>query len=209
MSEPDLHTMNEDEVFDLFFESLKSGDWDTAKRMFRDLHGRASSTPDRGGILADQDIVRALEDGRIRTHPEVEPEQVQPVSLDIRMGEDLVDAATGRRIEPIGNTHEIVPWRLYHAGTMESISIADDIAAQLAGRSSFAREGLVVHLTAGWVDAGWSGVLTMEMFNFGPEPVYVDAGERVAQLVFYETKSESSGYSGAYAGADRPEGSKR
>jgi dCTP deaminase len=160
-------------------------------------------------ILSDRDIAEGLDAGEIVTEPPVEAEQIQPASLDIRMGEEVVDAATDSRVEPTGGTYEVSPRRLYHAATFESVDLPRDLAAQIAGRSSFAREGLVVHLTAGWVDPGWTGRLTMEMVNLGPNPIAVDIGERVAQLVFLKLSSESEGYAGRYQGADGVEGSKR
>lgn len=152
-------------------------------------------------ILADVDIADALDGGRIVVDPEPTAEQIQPSSLDLRLGDHVVDVAEGRALEPDGGTYRIHPGRFYRAATLESVTLPNDLAASIENRSTFAREGLLPHLAAGLVDPGWSGVLTLEMVNF-MAPIDIDIGERIVQLVFETLMSESSGYEGKYQGAD-------
>jgi len=70
---------------------------------------------------------------------------------------------------------------------MEYIKLPSNMAAQLEGRSSFARLGLQVHMTAGFVDPGFEGVLTFEIYNAGHNPIRLYPGLRVAQLRFMNT----------------------
>ncbi len=71
------------------------------------------------------------------------------------------------------------------AHSMEYICLPDSVAAQVEGRSSFARLGIAVHMTAGFVDPGFQGVLTFEIFNAGPNPVRLYPGIRIGQLRFF------------------------
>jgi dCTP deaminase len=101
-----------------------------------------------------------------------------------------------KRVESSG--HILEPGVRYLGETEESVRLPNDVAAQLAGRSSIGRLGVIVHKTAGWVDPGFQGSITLELMNLGDEPVHLEAGERVAQLVFFKLDERSSGYDGNY-----------
>lgn len=168
-------------------------------------------------ILSDRDIAAALDEGRIEFEPGIDCDgQVQPASVDLRMGDALKRG--GERLRPGFNKEfdekfDIRPFwdggDFYLGTTLESVSLPDDLLGIMAGRSTFGREGLVVHATAGWVDPGFEGQLTLEMANFGPETVTVRVGERVCQIGFLECKSKSSGYDGHYQGQRGPTESRR
>lgn len=74
--------------------------------------------------------------------------------------------------------------------TEERVELSSDIAAKIQGRSSLGRLGIVIQ-TAGWVDPGFRGDLTLEITNFGKVPVKMYPGMKVCQLIFFETKSGS------------------
>lgn len=154
-------------------------------------------------ILGDHDIVEALDAGAIRTDPHPEPEQVQPASLDVRLGDTFKKEGMSA---PWQNSDEVVlePGVRYLGTTEETVTLPNDIAAQLSGRSTVARRGVIVHKTAGWIDPGFAGEITLELLNMSSEPVTLGVGSRVAQLVFHELKRPSSGYDGQYQGQSGP-----
>jgi dCTP deaminase len=100
--------------------------------------------------------------------------------------------------------HKLIPGKRYLGHTKETIGLPNDIAAQLAGRSSIGRQGVIVHKTAGWIDPGFEGDITLELMNFGSEPVDLQAGERIAQLVFFKLDYPSEGYDGSYQNQSGP-----
>lgn len=128
----------------------------------------------------------------------LDDEQIQPASVDLRLGEEFVvhDSARPDEIDTradevqAGYTKTTVP----EAGikihpdtvvlgtTQEVVSLPDDIAGTVKGRSSFGRLGLIVH-TAGFVDPGFEGHITLEFVNHNPRPIRVYPGQRVCQLV--------------------------
>lgn len=154
-------------------------------------------------ILSDGSIADAIEAGEIGVDPDVRGNQIQPGSLDVRFGGNLYDAHLDM-VEgaPVGETLELRPWTFYIGHTRDEVSLPNDISAQLTGRSTFGRKGVVVHMTAGWIDPGFEGQITLEMFNFGMKPIEIEVGQRVAQLVFFRMDEESSGYDGRYQGQD-------
>lgn len=161
-------------------------------------------------ILSDLDMLDALDRGEIDITPPVEPDQIQPASLDLRMGCELHDIFRDELVTATpGETLTIEPWTFYHGSTLDNVYISKRLTAQMTGRSSFGREGLVVHKTAGYVDPGWQGELTLEMFNFSLEPIEIEVGERVAQLIIMELATESTGYKGRYKGQTGAVGSRR
>ncbi len=93
--------------------------------------------------------------------------------------------------------------------TTERVTLGPDIAAQVGGKSSLARLGIEVHLTAGFIDPGFDGVITLEMVNNGPDDILLTVGMPIAQLVFYRLgKPANPPYQGRYQGATGTEGSK-
>jgi len=154
-------------------------------------------------ILSDADILRALDSGRIDVEPSPDASQIQPASLDVRLGAELYncteDAVISRQ-----DHHTLAPNTRYLGHTHETVSLPDDVAAQLTGRSTIGRLGVIVHKTAGWIDPGFSGNVTLELYNHADRAVPLDVGQRVAQLVFFELSSPSSGYDGKYQNQKGP-----
>jgi len=153
-------------------------------------------------ILSDRAIASALDRGELISEYSPDVNQIQPASLDVRISDELyeIDAETKHYSDPLF----IEPGTRYLASTMETVNLPNDIAAQLAGRSSIGRRGLIVHKTAGWIDPGFEGEITLELYNLGEKPVLLRAGERVAQLVFFKLDQESTGYDGQYQGQSGP-----
>jgi dCTP deaminase len=147
-------------------------------------------------ILSDHSISAHLKTGLIGVDPQPSDEQIQPASLDVRLGRELYHFGKDKRVT--SPRHRLQPGQRYLGHTEEEISLPDSIAAQLAGRSSIGRQGIIVHKTAGWIDPGFSGQITLELMNLGDEPVKLTAGERIAQLVFFHLDKASTGYDGHY-----------
>ena len=154
-------------------------------------------------ILSDRDIRKALRAKRIVVKPKPNLEtQLGTSSLDLRLGYDFRVFKHRRRpfIDPLdpatltGMTEEIKisqrepyviqPGEFCLASTLEWIELPDDISTRIDGRSSLGRLGLVIHSTAGHIDAGWKGAITMELSNIGMMPILLYPKMRICQLVF-------------------------
>lgn len=141
-------------------------------------------------ILCDTHILERIESESIGVSPPITEDQLQPGSLDIRLGDSYSNEYTGEIFE---NQDEIViePWTFYLGHTKDTISMPDDLSAMVSGRSSFGRKGLIIHSTAGWIDSGFNGSITLEMFNLSNEPIVLEPGVRIGQVVFFEMSSAS------------------
>lgn len=150
--------------------------------------------------LSDGTIREKLNTNEIEVEPLVDIDaQLQPGSLDLRLGHEITNMSTGE-------THYVEEWEsfafeqgvFYLASTLERVKLPADVQAHVNGRSSIGRKGLIVHATAGIVDAGWDGELTLEITNLGHDPVVLSPRQRVCQLEFVELDKP----------AERPYGSK-
>jgi len=161
-------------------------------------------------ILSDRDIKKFIKEGKIEIKPKPNfKEQLGPCSLDLHLGNifkifkpsDYPYLDLKRKINFEDFMEEIVikddapfilqPKAFVLTTTKEEFSISNDLVARLDGRSSLARIGVVVHLTAARFDPGWQGKAVMELGNLGPMPVVLYAGvTRICALTF-ETLSSS------------------
>jgi dCTP deaminase len=149
--------------------------------------------------LSDGTIRRLVADGAIRIDP-WDDEMVQPASVDLRLGHTFRvfhnhrASAIDLREPPRNLTEQVEigddePF-LIHPGefvlgrTLEWVELPDDIVARIEGKSSIGRLGLIVHATAGFVDPGWNGTLTLEITNLTRIPIKVWANLPIAQLSF-------------------------
>jgi len=155
-------------------------------------------------ILSDKDIKKYIKDGKIKVDPKPDyKKQLGPCSLDLHLGNifkvfktsdypylDLkrdIDFDTFMEEIKIENEAPFIlqPGAFVLTTTKENFSLSDDIVARLDGRSSLARIGVVVHLTAARFDPGWKGKGVMELGNLGPMPVVLYAGStRICALTF-------------------------
>ncbi|MBD3766454.1 MAG: dCTP deaminase [Gammaproteobacteria bacterium] len=165
--------------------------------------------------LSDADIEAALATGYIRISPQPDVSKIKGISVDLRLGNSFrvftdhtagfIDlsgkstdlAGTVDRImgaEILLNEHEIFylhPGELALAATLESVTIPDDLVGWLDGRSSLARLGLMVHVTAHRIDPGWSGQIVLEMHNMGKLPLGLRPGMDICAINF-ETMSSAA-----------------
>jgi len=152
-------------------------------------------------ILSDGTIRAALADGRIGIDP-LDEGAVQPSSVDVRLGQQFRVFANHRHlaIDPHAVQPDLTdlvekaddapfvlhPGEFVLGSTLERITLPDDVVARLEGKSSLARLGLVVHSTAGFIDAGFDGDVTLELSNVATLPILLHPGMRVAQLAFFQ-----------------------
>lgn len=162
-------------------------------------------------ILSDISLRRRINAGQLRIHP-MQEEQIQPASVDIRLGRSflvprpLAEGAVVRMDDaPAYDTLEadsypIQPGQFVLATTMEYFALPDDLTAFVEGRSSIGRLGLFIQ-NAGWVDPGFEGEITLELFNASCNPILLHSGRRVGQLVFAQLDQKAQNpYRGKYQG---------
>ena len=168
-------------------------------------------------IISDLTLKQYLKDGTIEVDP-LEEYQIQPASIDMRLGNHFltVDQHAMHHIsmdEPIKyqeiNRDEIIvqPKSFVLATTMEFIKLPDNMTAFVEGRSSIGRMGLFIQ-NAGWVDPGFEGEITLEIFNANSLPIKLNAGRRICQLVFAQMdQTTDNPYRGKYQGQRKARGS--
>jgi len=150
-------------------------------------------------VLSDGTIRRLVAEGHIVIEPWDEG-MVQPASVDLRLGNSFrvfhnhrigaIDLAnipenlTERVAIPEGESFVIHPGEFVLGATEEHVTLPDDIVARIEGKSSLGRLGLIVHATAGFVDPGFTGTLTLEITNLTRVPIVLWPGKPIAQLSF-------------------------
>ncbi|AAC07499.1 dCTP deaminase [Aquifex aeolicus] len=161
-------------------------------------------------ILSDRSIRELIEKGELKVEP-YEPSHVQCSSLDLRLGnqialyegEGVIDVKKGTkgvRILEFEEYFDIMPKQFLLATTLEYISLPPYVTAFVEGRSSLGRLGLFIE-NAGWVDAGFEGQITLELFNANDRPIRLYRGMRICQLVFARLdRPPERVYSGKYKG---------
>ena len=153
-------------------------------------------------ILSDKTIKEYLEEGKIVIDPLKDEQQIQPSSVDMRLGDEFIVFNVIRKpyidpkdeediaeymessTVPEGEAFIIHPNEFALATTQEYVKVPDDLVARVEGRSSMGRLGVTMHVTAGYVDPGFEGRITLEISNIGAMPVALYPGQRVCQLVF-------------------------
>ncbi len=155
-------------------------------------------------LLSDRDIRAELDAGRVALDP-YDPAFVQPASIDVRLDRffRLFDNHRYAHIDPsveqpeLTRLVEVAPNEAFvlHPGefvlgaTYEQVTLPDDIAARLEGKSSLGRLGLLTHSTAGFIDPGFSGHVTLELSNTATLPIKLWPGMKVGQLCFFRLSS--------------------
>ncbi len=164
-------------------------------------------------VLSDRTIKEQIAAGRIVIDP-MHENDIQPASVDLHLGRALLAFRNSRRpyidlrenvsdLTEETQLHDDEPYML-HPGefilgnTRETIHLPDDLVARLEGKSSLGRVGLVIHSTAGYIDPGWQGSLTLELTNVSNLPITLYYGMRIGQISFQNMTTP----------VDRPYGSK-
>jgi dCTP deaminase len=155
-------------------------------------------------VLSDRTIREEVEAGRIAFDP-FDPTLIQPSSVDMRVDRKFRVFHNARRPfidvrEPMDDLTELVevsddepfilhPGEFVLGQTLERVRLPDDIVARLEGKSSLGRLGLLIHSTAGFVDAGWEGNLTLELSNVATLPITIYHGMPIGQISFMRMDS--------------------
>ena len=156
-------------------------------------------------ILSDTMLIEAIKTGWVSFDPPVDiPVQVQPASVDLRLGDTfrvynyaqhhLIDPTQDVDLDSIselvrqdGKPFILHPGAFVLGSTLEYVRIPVDLVGRLEGRSSIGRLGVVVHSTAGFIDCGFHGNITLEISNIGKIPVALHSGMRICQLTLMRT----------------------
>ncbi len=165
---------------------------------------RAALRYGQGVLLSDRDIVARVGAGEIVLDP-YDPVLVQPSSVDVRLDRlfrlfdnhryPAIDPAEEQpeltRLVEVGEGEPFVlhPGEFVLASTLETVTLASDLAARVEGKSSLGRLGLLTHATAGFVDPGFSGHVTLELSNVATLPIKLWPGMKIGQLCFFQLSS--------------------
>jgi dCTP deaminase len=152
-------------------------------------------------ILSDRSIRKALDEGRVVIDPLADG-AVQPASVDVRVDSSFLvfqnhrypfidvreaqpDLTSLVEVED-GAPFILHPGEFVLGATLERVALGDDIVASIEGKSSLGRLGLLIHSTAGWIDPGWDGYVTLEFSNVANLPITIYPGMKVGQIAFFE-----------------------
>lgn len=165
-------------------------------------------------LLSDRDINAELSSGRIKLSPS-EASMVQPSSVDVRFDRyvRLFDNHKYALIDPAEDQPELTrlvevdpnegfilhPGEFVLGSTFELVGLPDDVAARLEGKSSLGRLGLLTHSTAGFIDPGFEGHITLELSNVSTLPIRLWPGMKIGQLCFFRLSSPAERPYGAGA----------
>jgi len=180
-------------------------------------------------LLSDRDIRAELDSGRVALDP-LDLAMVQPSSVDVRLDRyfrlfdnhkypvidpsiDQPDLTRLVEVEP-DESFVLHPGEFVLGSTYEQITLPDDVAARLEGKSSLGRLGLLTHSTAGFIDPGFSGHVTLELSNVATLPILLWPGMKIGQLCFFRLSSPaehpygSGPYGSRYQGQRGPTASR-
>ena len=180
-------------------------------------------------LLSDRDIRKELAGGRVVLDP-LDDGMVQPSSVDVRLDRffRLFDNHKYAVIDPAEDQPELTrlvevdgdgpfvlhPGEFVLGSTFETVTLPDDVAARLEGKSSLGRLGLLTHSTAGFIDPGFSGHVTLELSNVATLPIKLWPGMKIGQLCFFRLSSPaehpygSDRYGSRYQGQRGPTASR-
>lgn len=130
-------------------------------------------------ILSDYDLWKRCSTGVVNPW---NADHVQPASIDLTLGNEFI--VNGAHYA-LSASCPIAPREFLLGTTVEVVTVPDDLVGEVKGRSTWARRGLVVE-NAGWIDPGFSGTITLELYNLGPDTLYIPLGERVCQIAFHQ-----------------------
>ncbi len=158
------------------------------------------------GVLTKQEILREISQGHIEIEPFKE-EQVGPGSIDLRLGnefrvfkklrnacivEDSISVEALTELLEVRDSFTLMPGETVLGITHERIKLPSNICGWLEGRSRFARMGLVIHMTAGFVQPGINNRQVLEIGNLAPFPLVLKPGVRICQIILERTEGEAS-----------------
>ncbi|MGE0825470.1 MAG: dCTP deaminase [Candidatus Binatia bacterium] len=167
-------------------------------------------------ILTHDVILREIAEKRIIIDP-LQPDQIGPASIDLHLGDEIrvmeggpevidltedADYRTVTQVQRLNGTYLLKPGETIHGITREHIRLPGNICGWLEGRSRFARLGLMIHVTSGFVAPGVDNRQVLEMANVAGRPLAIHAGTRICQLVLQRAEG-SAIYQGRFAQQER------
>jgi dCTP deaminase len=167
-------------------------------------------------ILTRDAIRREMDAGRVVIEP-CTPDQIGPASIDLHLGDEIrvmhpgrdpvpvtddADYQTFTEVRRLDAPYTLVPGDTIHGITRERVTLPGDIGGWLEGRSRFARLGIMIHVTSGFVQPGVSSRLVLEMSNVSGRPLLIHAGVRLLQIVLQRCEG-SAIYQGRFARQER------
>lgn len=172
-------------------------------------------------LLSDRDIKAQIEAGAVALEP-YDPSLIQPSSIDVRLDRyfRLFDNHKYPFIDPSVEQSELTrlvevaadqpfilhPGEFVLASTYECVTLPNGIAARLEGKSSLGRLGLLTHSTAGFIDPGFNGHVTLELSNMATLPILLWPGMKIGQMCFFQLTSDSENPYGSTAYGSRYQG---
>ncbi len=167
-------------------------------------------------VLSDRTIRRLIEEGRIRIDP-FAPSLMQPSSLDVRVDRyfrvfrnsryPYIDVKVEQEeltelVEADEEPFILHPGEFVLGSTLERVTLPEDLVARLEGKSSLGRLGLLIHSTAGFIDPGWDGHVTLELSNVANLPITIYPGMKIGQISFVQlTEAAEHPYGSAGIGS--------
>ncbi len=166
-------------------------------------------------ILSRDAITAEIDAGRLLITP-LDPDQIGPASIDLHLGDEIRVFEPGGPIEIADTDHTAIsalqrfdegyplaPGETIHGVTRERVTLPGDIAGWLEGRSRYARLGLLIHVSAGFVCPGVNNHQVLEISNLGGRPLVLRPGLRICQIILQRCDGEAR-YGGRFAGQTRP-----
>jgi len=168
-------------------------------------------------VLAKQEIIDHIKAGKIKVDP-FDESRVGPASIDFHLGNTFrifekvngsfivgkkVDYKKATRKIEVDKSITLLPGESVHGITVESLTLPSNICGWIQGRSTLARVGLLVHITANFIHPGTEGQQVLEMTNAGPMSLEIQVGIPICQIIFEETRGEAK-YNGRFFKQDSP-----
>lgn len=153
-------------------------------------------------ILSDRDIKNIILNKKIYLVNPFNIEDLQPCSVDLHLGSEL-KTIRGKCIDLSQGSYKLKPNEFLLGSTMEKIHIPYDLMGRVEGKSSIARLGVMIHITAGFIDSGFTGNVTLEIYNCSDKPFELFHGDAICQIAFETLSSPvETPYNGKYQNSD-------
>ena len=172
-------------------------------------------------LLSDRDLRKELDEGRLELDP-LDAAMIQPSSIDVRLDRffRVFDNSKYTHIDPSQQQDELTspvevrdddpfvlhPGEFVLGSTYESVRLPEDLAGRLEGKSSLGRLGLLTHSTAGFIDPGFTGHITLELSNVANLPITLWPGMKIGQLCLFRLSSPAEHPYGSQAAGSRYQG---
>jgi len=168
-------------------------------------------------VLTKDEILKEIKKGNIIIEP-YEPENIGPGSIDLRLGNkfrvfdksqnvhDVTEDTDYKKLTKLveADSIMIMPHETILAVTMEKITLSENLCGWLEGRSRFARLGLMVHISASFMQPGLSNKQVLEISNMSNIPLRLKAGTKICQFIFQETKGKARYDKGKFSDQEEP-----